>query len=136
MCFLHLDHTAQRGWNYSEKITRLVIFIKFVYKFVWEDYKHSLEIWVVKLRLLLIYENMLKSMATTRSECTAKHKTRRATSQATFFLIWLTFVAMIEKRSKRGLKKGILIFVKSIVLIKSWFVTNNFWEFPKHHTEK
>ena len=32
-----------------------------------------LEIWVVKLRFLLIYENMLKSIATARSECTAKH---------------------------------------------------------------
>ena len=33
--------------------------------------KHSLEIWAVKLRFLLIYENMLKSIATVRSECTA-----------------------------------------------------------------
>ena len=35
--------------------------------------KHSLEIWAVKLRFLLSYENMLKSIATARSECTAKH---------------------------------------------------------------
>ena len=34
--------------------------------------KHSLEVWAVKLRFLLIYKNMLKSTATTRSECTAK----------------------------------------------------------------
>ena len=34
--------------------------------------QHTLEIWAVKLRFLLIYENMLKSIATTRSECTAK----------------------------------------------------------------
>ena len=34
---------------------------------------HSLEIWVVKLRFLLTYENMLKSIATARSECTRKH---------------------------------------------------------------
>ena len=32
----------------------------------------SLEIWAVKLQFLLIYENMLKSVATARSECTAK----------------------------------------------------------------
>ena len=35
-----------------------------------------MEIWVVKLRFLLIYENMLKSIATTRSECTAKHENK------------------------------------------------------------
>ena len=36
----------------------------------------SLEIWVVKLRFLLIYENMLKSIATARSECTAKQENK------------------------------------------------------------
>ena len=36
----------------------------------------SLEIWAVKLRFLLIYENMLKSIATARSECTVKHKNK------------------------------------------------------------
>ena len=34
--------------------------------------KHSLEIRAVKFRFLLIYEIMLKSTATARSECTAK----------------------------------------------------------------
>ena len=38
--------------------------------------KHSLEIWAVKLRFLLIYENMLKGTATTRSECTAKQENK------------------------------------------------------------
>ena len=38
--------------------------------------KHGLEIWAVKLRFLLIYENMLKSIATARSECTAKHENK------------------------------------------------------------
>ena len=38
---------------------------------------NSLEIRVVKLRFLLIYENMLKSIATNRSECTAaKHENK------------------------------------------------------------
>ena len=36
--------------------------------------QHSLEIWAVKHRFLLLYENMLKSIATARSECTAKHE--------------------------------------------------------------
>ena len=30
----------------------------------------------VKFRFLLIYENMLKRIATTRSQCTAKHKNK------------------------------------------------------------
>ena len=36
----------------------------------------SLEIWAVKLRFLLIYENMLKNIATASSECTAKYKNK------------------------------------------------------------
>ena len=42
----------------------------------------------LKLRFLLIYENMLKRIAAARSECTEKKKkTRRATTQTTLFLI-------------------------------------------------
>ena len=37
---------------------------------------NSLEIWAVKLRFLLMYKNMLKSIATVRGECTAKHKSK------------------------------------------------------------
>ena len=37
---------------------------------------HSLEIWTVKLRFLLIYKNMLKSTATVRSDYTAKHENK------------------------------------------------------------
>ena len=36
----------------------------------------SLELWAVKLRFFLIYENMLKSIATARSECIAKHENK------------------------------------------------------------
>ena len=43
---------------------------------------------------------------------------------------------MIEKRSKRRLKKEILIIVKNIVVTKNWFVVINFRGFPKDHTEK
>ena len=39
-------------------------------------------------------------------------KTRQATTQTTLFLIRSTFLAMIEKRSKRRLKKEIFIIVK------------------------
>ena len=38
--------------------------------------KHSLEVWAVKLRFLLIYKNMLKSTATALGECTAKHENK------------------------------------------------------------
>ena len=53
-------------------------------------------------------------------------KTRRATTQTTLFLIWLTSLAMIEKRSKKYLKKEIFIIVKNIVRTKNWFVFSNF----------
>ena len=39
-------------------------------------FNRSQEIWAVKLRFLLIHENMLKSIATARSEFTAKHKNK------------------------------------------------------------
>ena len=35
-----------------------------------------LEIWAVKLQFLLIYENMLKSIAMAPSECTTKHENK------------------------------------------------------------
>ena len=36
--------------------------------------KHSLELWAVKLRFVLIYENLLKSIATAHRECIAKQE--------------------------------------------------------------
>ena len=45
---------------------------QFTYNIVTRN--NSLEIWAVKLRFLLIYENMLKSIATARSESTAKYE--------------------------------------------------------------
>ena len=38
--------------------------------------QHSLEIWAVKLRFLLVYENMLKSIATARTKCTTKQENK------------------------------------------------------------
>ena len=60
---------------------------------------NSLEIWAVKLRFLLIYENMLKSIATACSECTAKQENKA--SYNTYYIV----PDLIEKRSKRRLKK-------------------------------
>ena len=38
--------------------------------------RNNMEIWTVKLQFLLIYENMLKSIAVARSECTAKQENK------------------------------------------------------------
>ena len=46
---------------------------------------HSLEIWKVKLRFLVIYENMLKSIATARSEYTAKQENK--VSYNTYYIV-------------------------------------------------
>ena len=71
---------------------------------------------------------MLKSIAASGSECTAKQeiKTMPARTHTTLPRIWLTSLAMTEKRSKRRLKKEILIIVEIIVLAKNWFVVSNF----------
>ena len=45
---------------------------QFTYNIVTRN--NSLEIWAVKLRFLLIYENMLKSIATAHSKSTTKHE--------------------------------------------------------------
>ena len=38
--------------------------------------EHSLKMWAVKLCFLLIYENMLKSIAAAHSDCSVKHKNK------------------------------------------------------------
>ena len=65
--------------------------------------QHSLEIWAVKLRFLLIYENVLKSIATARSECTAKHENKASCNTDYIF----PNLAMIEKKSKQIEKRNI-----------------------------
>ena len=96
----------------------------------------SLEIRTVKLRFLLIYEICWKALQRPVVSAQQNRKTRRATTHSSLFLIWLTSLVMIEKRSKHRLKKEIFMIVKNIVLTKNWFVFNNFREFPKDHTEK
>ena len=63
---------------------------------------------------------MLKSIATARSKYTTKHKNKA--SYNTDYIV----PDLIDFYSKRRLKKEIFIFVKSIVLIKSWFLASNF----------
>ena len=69
---------------------------------------------------------MLKSIATTRSECTAKHKNKARYNTDYIVPDLMTFLAMIEKLAKRRLKKGIFIFVKSNVVTKNRFGVSNF----------
>ena len=56
MCFLHLDQTANKTHKVKEKITMLVMFIKFVYKFVWEDHQTSCHV------CSLVFRNNFKRM--------------------------------------------------------------------------
>ena len=67
--------------------------------------------WAVKLRFLLTFENMLKSITAPRSECTAKQKNKVSYNTDYILSNLIDFLAMIEKRSKRTLKKEIFIFV-------------------------
>ena len=69
---------------------------------------------------------MLKSIATARSERTAKHKNKATYNTDCIVPDLIDFFSIIEKESKRRLKKEIFIFVKSIVLTKNWFVLSNF----------
>ena len=73
---------------------------------------------------------MLKSIATARSECTAKHENKASYSTDYIVPDLIDFLAMIEKRSKRRLKKDIFIFVKDIALPKNCCVVSNSGEFP------
>ena len=70
--------------------------------------QHSLEIRAVKLRFLLIYKIMLKSIATARSECTAKQENK------------------VSYNTEKRLKKEIFIIVTNIVTSKNWFAVSNF----------
>ena len=54
--------------------------------------------WAVKLRFLLIYENMLKSIATARSDCTAKHENKVDCNTDYIVPDLIDFLAIIERR--------------------------------------
>ena len=77
---------------------------------------------------------MLKSIATARSECTAKHKNKASYNTDCIVPELIEFFGDEWKEIKTQVKKEIFIFVKNIVLTKNWFVFSNFWEFSKHHT--
>ena len=79
---------------------------------------------------------MLKSIATARSECTAKQG-NKASYNTNYIVPDLTdFFGDDWKEIKTQTEKEKSIIVKDIVLTRNWFVVSNFWEFSKDHTEK
>ena len=82
--------------------------------------------WAVTLRFLLIYENMLKSIAMACSECTAKQENMASYNTDYVVPDLIDFFRDDWKEIKTQIKK--------FALTKNWFVSN-FWEFPKDHTE-
>ena len=79
---------------------------------------------------------MSKSIATARSECTAKQENK--TSYNTYYIVpgSIDFFGDDWKEIKMQTGKRNFHVVKNIVLTKNWFVSSNFWEFPKDHKEK
>ena len=69
---------------------------------------------------------MLKSIATTRSECTAKYENKASYNTDYIVPNFIDYFGDIEKRSNCRLKKEIFMIVKNIVLTKIWFVVSNF----------
>ena len=82
---------------------------------------------------LLIYENMLKSIATACSECTAKDENKLSYNWDNIVPDLIDSFCNDKKRTKSRLKKEIFIIVKNIALTKNLFIVSNLWEFPKHH---
>ena len=62
---------------------------------------------------------MLKSIATARRTCTAKHENKVRYNTNYIVPNLIPTLAKIEKKSKRRLKKEIFIIVKNIVLTKN-----------------
>ena len=106
-------------------------------KRVWRDFlkhnhkkKHSLDMRAVKVQFLLIYEIMLKSIATARSECTAKQENKASYNTYCIAPDLIDFYGNDWKEIKTQTDK------RNIHKTKNWFVFSNFWELPKDHTEK
>ena len=79
---------------------------------------------------------MLKSIETALSESTAKYENKASYNTDYIIPDLIDFFGDDLKEIKTQIEKVNFIIKKSIVLAKNWFVVSNFWEFPKHHTEK
>ena len=89
--------------------------------------------WAVKLRFLLIYENILKSNATASSECTTKHENKVSYNTDYSVPDLIDFFGNDWKEiTTQGEKKEIFIFVKNIVqtflLVFSMNFLNTKWK--------
>ena len=83
--------------------------------------------WAVKLRFLLIYENILKSNATASSECTTKHENKVSYNTDYNVPDLIDFFGNDWKEiTTQGEKKEIFIFVKNIVQIFLLVFSMNF----------
>ena len=69
---------------------------------------------------------MWKSIATARSECTAKHEKKASYNTNYIVPDLIEFFGDDWKEIKAQMKKEIFIIVKNIVLTKIWFVASNF----------
>ena len=95
------------------------------------------KIWALKLRFLVIYENMLKSIAMAHSERTAKHENKASYNKNYIIPDLIDFFGDDWKEIEKQIDNWywlIFIIVKNIVLSKNLFVVSNFWEIPKHDT--
>ena len=100
---------------------------------------NSLEIWAAKLRLLLIYENMLKSITTTRIECTAKQENKMSYNTDYILPDFIDFFGDNWKEIKTQTEKGNIHNCKKYFTeyrLKIGLLFSNFWKFSKDHTEK
>ena len=89
--------------------------------------------WAVKLRFLLIYENILKSNATASSACTTKHENKVSYNTDYNVPDLIDFFGNDWKEiTTQGEKKEIFIFVKNIVqtflLVFSMNFLNTKWK--------
>ena len=75
---------------------------------------------------------MLKNIATVRSECTVKYENKASYNTDYIVPNLIDYFGDDWKE----IKKEIFMIVKNIGLTKNWFVVSNFWELPKHYTEK
>ena len=81
---------------------------------------------------------MLKSIATTRSECAAKQESKASYNADYISPDFIDIFGDDWKEIKTHTEKINIhnCTVKNIALTKNWFVVSNIWEFPKAHTEK
>ena len=82
------------------------------------------------------YENMLKSIAAARSECTTKHENKSSYNTDYIILDLIDFLGDDWKEIRTQIEKKKFVLVKNVVLTNNWFVVSVFHEFPEHRMKK